>query len=119
MPQPHRSDHLSREVTKQWNRRDRKQTTAYCGPSPVSYLLTPVDEIPVSYVAIHEIDDRPVHDHKTGERFSRHLVKVGRQTEHDAMTRHQLFERVPIAMARGTIRAQQTRCDGSGPCRTI
>ena len=36
----------------------------------------------------------------TSERLSPHLLKVGRQTEHDAMTRHQLFERVPIAMAR-------------------
>ena len=68
---------------------------------PVCSLLTPVDEIPVSCVAIHEIDDRPVHDHKTGERLSPHLVKVDRQTEHEAMIRHQLFERVPIAMARG------------------
>ena len=99
------------------------------------FSFDPVDEIPVSYVATHEIDDRPVYDHKTGERLSPHLVKVGRQTEHDAMTRHQLFERVPIAMARGkkvrcqwldemkreqwTIRAQQTRCDGSGPWCTI
>ena len=53
----------------------------------------------MSYVATHEIDDRPVHDNKTGERLSPHLVKLGRRTEHDAMTRHQLFERVPIAMA--------------------
>ena len=44
--------------------------------------------------------------HKTGERLSPHLVKVGRQTEHDAMTRHQLFERVPISMARG----KKVRC---------
>ena len=66
---------------------------------PVCSLLTPVDKIPVSYVATHEIDDRPVYDHKTGEQLSPHLVKVGRQTEHDAMTRHQLFERVPIARA--------------------
>ena len=49
---------------------------------------------------------RPVYDHKTGERLSPHLVKVGRQTEHDAMTRHQLFERVPIALARG----KKVRC---------
>ena len=54
-------------------------------------LLTLVDEILVNYVATHEIDDRPVYDHKTNERLSPHLVKVGRQTEHDAMTRHQLF----------------------------
>ena len=44
---------------------------------------------------------KQVYDHKTGERLSPHLVKAGRQTEHEAMTRHQLFERVPIAMARG------------------
>ena len=61
---------------------------------PVCSLLTLVDEIPVSYVATHEIDDRPVHDHKTGEWLSPHLVN-------EAMIRHQLFERVPIAMARG------------------
>ena len=72
----------------------------------VCSLLTLVDEIPVSYVATHEIDDRPVYDHKTGERSSPHLVKVGRQTVHDAMTRHQLFERVPIAMDRG----KKVRC---------
>ena len=65
-----------------------------------------------------------------------HLVKVGRQTEHEAMSRHQLFERVPIAKARGQkvrcqgldemnegangpYRAQQTRCNGSGPLCTI
>ena len=68
---------------------------------PVCSLLTPVDEIPVNYVATHEIDDRPVYDHKTGERLSPHLVKVGGQTEHEAMIIHQLFERVPTAMARG------------------
>ena len=72
----------------------------------VCALLTPVDEIPVSYVATHETDDRPVYDNETGERLSPHLVKVGRQTEHDAMTRHQLFERVPIAMAR----SKKVRC---------
>ena len=27
---------------------------------PVCSLLTPVDEIPMSYVATHETDDRPV-----------------------------------------------------------
>ena len=134
MPQPHLSDHLSREVTKQWNRREQK---ANDGVLWLVFLcvcsrLIPVDEIPVNYVATHEMDDRPVYDHKTGERLSPHLVMVGRQTEHDAMTRHQLFERVPIAMARGKkVRCQsldemkegangpfvrsQTRCDGSGP----
>ena len=102
-------------------------------------LLLPVDEIPVSYVATHEIDDRPVHDHKTGERLAPQLVKVGRQTECEAMNRHQLFERVPITLAhvgsrqegqmsiagrderrsRWTIRAKQARCDGSGPRNPI
>ena len=43
-----------------------------------------------------------LYDHKTGERLSPHLVNVGRQVEHEAMTRHQLFARVPIAMARGS-----------------
>ena len=100
----------------------------------VCSLLTPVDEIPVSYVATHETDDRPVYDHKTGERLFPHLVKVGRQIEHVAMIRHQLFERVPIAIPRSkkvrcqwldemkdkwTIRVQQTRSDGSGPWCTI
>ena len=33
-------------------------------------------------------------------------MKVGRQTEHDAMIRHQLFERVPITKARG----KKVRC---------
>ena len=40
---------------------------------PVSSLVFPVDEIPVSYVATHGIDERPVYDHKTGERLSPHL----------------------------------------------
>ena len=85
---------------------------------PVCSLLIFVDEIPVSYVATHEIDDRPVYDHKTGERLSPHLVKVGRQTEHDAMTRHQLFERVPIALARGKVRWQwldEMKVGATGP----
>ena len=32
---------------------------------PLCLILIPVDEIPVSYVATHEIDERPVYDHKT------------------------------------------------------
>ena len=36
---------------------------------PVCSLLLLVDEIPMSYVATHEIDERPVYDQKTGERF--------------------------------------------------
>ena len=77
----------------------------------VCSLLTAVDEIsmdeiPVNYVATHEIDHRPVYDHKTGERLPPHLVKVGRQTEHGAMIRHRMFERVPITKARG----KKVRC---------
>ena len=45
---------------------------------PVCSLLILVDEIPVSYVATHEIDDRPVYDQKTGKRLSPHLAKVGK-----------------------------------------
>ena len=73
---------------------------------PVCSLITLVDEIPVKYVATHVIDERPVYDHKTGERLAPHLVKVGRWTECEAMIRHQLFERVPIALARG----KKVRC---------
>ena len=67
----------------------RKQTTAYCGCS-----------------SQHEMDVRPFHDNKTGELLSPHLVKVGRQTECEAMIRHQLFERVSIILARG----KKVRC---------
>ena len=73
-------------------------------------LLTPVNEVPVSYVAAHEVDCTPVYDHKTGEQLAPHFVKVGRQTEHEAMTRHQLFERVPIAM----VRVKKVRCQWLG-----
>ena len=65
----------------------------------VCSLLPPVNEISVSYVATHEIDERPVYDQKTGERLARHLVKIGRRTECEAMVRHQLFERVLIPLA--------------------
>ena len=44
------------------------------------------------------------------ERLSPHLVKVGRRTECEAMIRHQLFERVPIALARG----KKVRCQRLG-----
>ena len=70
------------------------------GGLSVCSLLPPVNEISVSYVATHEIDERPVYDHKTGERLARHLVKIGRRTECEAMVRHQLFERVLIPLAR-------------------
>ena len=73
---------------------------------PVCSLLPPVDEVPVSYVATHVSDERPVYDHKTGERPAPHLVKVGRRTECEAMISHQLFERVPIWLARG----KKVRC---------
>ena len=89
---------------------ERKRQRAVAGLSVCS-LLTTIDdisfhEIPVNYVATHEIDHRPVYDHKTGERLPPHLVKVGRQTEHDARIRHQLFGRVPITKARG----KKVRC---------
>ena len=71
----------------------RKQTT---GQRTVTGLL----------VAAHEMDADQSMTTRQCERLSPHLVKVGRQTEHDAMTRHQLFERVPIAMARG----KKVRC---------
>ena len=73
MPQPHRSDHLSREVTKQWNRRGQKANDSE--PWPVSFCF-----FSPAFLFALEIDD--------------------------AMTRHQLFERVPIAMARG----KKVRC---------
>ena len=47
---------------------------------PVCSLFILVDEVPVSYVATHEIDERPVSDHKTSERLSPHLVKVSEKT---------------------------------------
>ena len=68
---------------------------------PVCSLAPLVDEIPVSYVATHEIDERPVYDQKTGERLAPHLLEVGRPTECEAMIRHQLFECVPTSLARG------------------
>ena len=71
----------------------------------LSYLLL-VDEIPVSYVATHEIDERLVYDHKTGERLAPHLVNIGVRTECEAMVRHQFIERVLIPLARG----KKVRC---------
>ena len=58
------------------DRPEKKRQRTVAG-LPVFSHLTPVDEIPVSYVATHEIDDRPVYDHMTGERLSPHLVRVG------------------------------------------
>ena len=74
----------------------------------VCSLLPLVDEILVSYVAKHEIDDRPAHDHNTGERLGPHLVNIGRRTQCEAMARYQLFERALIRLARG-------KNNGSGP----
>ena len=73
----------------------------------VCSLLPLVDEIPVSCVAKHEIDERPAHDHKTGERLTPHLVNVGRRTQCEAMARHQLFERALIRLPRG----KKVRCE--------
>ena len=39
----------------------------------------------MSYVTIHEIDERPVYDRKTGERLAPHLVNVGRRSECEAV----------------------------------
>ena len=58
------------------------------------------------YVATHEIDEKPVYDHRTGELLVPHLLKVGGLTECEAMIRHQLIERVPIVLARG----KKVRC---------
>ena len=120
---------------KQWNRRGQKAGDSEPWPSlPVCSLLPPVDEILVSCVATHEIDERPVYDHKMDERLALHLVKTGRGTECEAMIRHQLFDRVPIALpsrqegqmsmagrdgreSRWT--TQQARCGGSGPRNPI
>ena len=54
------------ETMEQEARESKRQRTV--AGLPVCCLFTLVDEIPVSYVATHEIDDRPVYDHKTGER---------------------------------------------------
>ena len=94
---------------------------------PVCSLLRLVDEILVSYVATHEIDERPVYDHKTGERLAPHMVKVGRQTEfRTCADRGGSRQGGQMSMAgpdervnRWTIRAQQARCDGSGPWNPI
>ena len=92
MPQPHRS-----EATMEQEGPESKRQRIVAGLLVCS-LLTLVDEIRGSYISTHEIDDRPSYDHKKDERLSPHLVNVGIQTEHDAMTRHQLFKRVPRAM---------------------
>ena len=108
---PHQSNHPLREMMRQWSRRGQKVNDSVLWLVCLCVLSSPVDEIsideiPVNFVATHEIDHRPVYDHKTGERLPPHLVKVGRQTEHDAMIRHQMFERVPITKARG----KKVRC---------
>ena len=71
---------------KPWKRRGQKARDSELWRVSLCVLSPLVDEIPVSYVA---------------ERLAPHLVKVGRRTECEAMIRHQLFERVPIALARG------------------
>ena len=92
------------ETTEQEGPESKRQRTV--AGLPVCSLSPPDDENPVSYVATDEIDERPVYDHKTEERLAPYLVKVGRRTECEAMTRHQLFERVPIALGRG----KKVRC---------
>ena len=88
----------SDETMEQEGPESKRQRTV--AGSPVCSLLVHVDEIPVSYAATHEIDDRPVFDHKTCERLSPHLVNVGRPTEHDAMTRHQLLSCLNVFRSR-------------------
>ena len=39
-------------------------------------LLPPINEIPVSYVATHETDERPVYDNKTSELLPPHLERL-------------------------------------------
>ena len=60
----------------------------------VCSLLPLVAESPVSYVAKHEIDERLVHKHLTGERLAPNILKIGRGTQCEAMVGHQLLERV-------------------------
>ena len=93
------------DETMELERPERKRQRILAG-LPVCSLLTPFEEILVRNVATLETDDRPFYDHKTGQQLSPHLVKVGRKTEHDAMTRQQLFGRVPTAMAQG----KKVRC---------
>ena len=64
----------------------RNRMIVLSGRLPVCSLMHQVDKLTVDYVVIHEIDYKPVYDHRTGERLPPHLVKVGRQTEHEAMT---------------------------------
>ena len=120
--------------TKEQERAESKRQRTVAG-FPVCSLLPAVDEIPLSYVATHQVDERPVYDRKTGERLALHLVKVARRTECEEIVRHQLFEcadRVgsrqesQMSMAgrdergsRWTTRAQQARCGGSGPRNPI
>ena len=63
--QPHQSDHLvSRddETMEQEGPESERQRTVAC--LQLCSLLTPGNEIPMSHVAAHEIDCRPVYDHK-------------------------------------------------------
>ena len=91
------------ETTEQEVPESKRQRTV--AGLPVCSILILVDEIPVE-LRCHTRDRRQTMTPRQSERYSPHLVKVGRQTEQDAMTRHELFERVPIAMARG----KKVRC---------
>ena len=83
-------------MEQEWPESKRQRTVARL---VVCSLLRPVDEIFVTYVATHEIDERPVYDHKTGEQLAPHLVKAGRRTKCEAMIRHQLLGRSRWLMA--------------------
>ena len=52
-----------------------KRQRAVAGLLCVFSLVPLLDEIPVSFVATHEMDKRPVYDHKTGERVAPNLVE--------------------------------------------
>ena len=84
----------------------KKNTIGEKGTDLRMSLPSNIATVPVNYVATHEIDDKPVCDHKTGERLSPFLVKIGRRTECEATVRHQVFERVLIPLARG----KKVRC---------
>ena len=130
------SSPLPREMTKPWNKRSRKARDS--GPWLVSLCVLPshVDQIPVRNIATHEIDERPVHDHKTGERLAPHSVRIDRRTECEYMNGQTSIVRTCAGLGcsgesqmsmvgrdergtRWTVRVQQACCEGSGPRHPI
>ena len=45
----------------------KNRTIALSGRLPVCSLMHQVDKLTVDYIATHEIDYKPVYDHRTGE----------------------------------------------------